>query len=371
MAYYSGLYNGLIYKHFAVSDSDGEPIIGAVGPTPEQGTGILGADAFIDDMVSRNKQDAIVAIFMVPQEFRNYEQPAYPKETPFLVERPDTLNGHIVRNKKLLTYPYNFACVDTGNDAKIYKYEYFQKRINPLGIQQSWLLMYGIVSPSPALVIVPENYNGTSSVLLEGAVNNNTESVIASDFPLCAFIIDAYKAWLAQRDGLDALSIMASAMSLGGAVASGNPVLMGQGIANFGSSIISTFLNSTKGSKTRGGSGGLAEVGARTKGVYLKQMCVNKNYAATIDSFFDRYGYACEKIKIPNRNVRESWTYCKTRDCAVHGTVPAEALEKIKNIYNKGITWWNKDKDVGNYGQSNNVLSAKVGSSEVGGANVG
>ena len=67
----------------------------------------------------------------------------------------------------------------------------------------------------------------------------------------------------------------------------------------------------------------------------------------------DRYGYACEEIKVPNRNVREHWTYCKTRDCNIVGSIPVESMSNIKKIYNKGITFWMQAANVGNYTLNN------------------
>ena len=126
-------------------------------------------------------------------------------------------------------------------------------------------------------------------------------------------------------------------------------------ISNFTSGLIDT-LSYNVSSKINGANGtsvdialGKRQIRAEIKGVTLPR-------ARQIDDFFDRYGYSCEEIKVPNRNVRENWTYCKTKDCNIIGSIPVDSMANIKNIYNNGITWWKAIGNVGNYSLSNNTL---------------
>ena len=68
------------------------------------------------------------------------------------------------------------------------------------------------------------------------------------------------------------------------------------------------------------------------------------------------YGYATKKIKVPNTNVRENWTYTKTKNCVVKSNAPADDVKKICSIYDKGITFWRNPANVGNYNLSNNPI---------------
>ena len=68
-----------------------------------------------------------------------------------------------------------------------------------------------------------------------------------------------------------------------------------------------------------------------------------------IDTFFDKYGYAINKIDTPSLNVRSKWTYLKTRDCTIEGSVPCVDMKLICAIFDKGITFWTNGDEVGRY----------------------
>ena len=83
-------------------------------------------------------------------------------------------------------------------------------------------------------------------------------------------------------------------------------------------------------------------------------MQVNYEKARALDDFFSRYGYECERVKVPNRNVRKRWTYTKTKSCVVKGNVPADDLERIAAIFDAGITFWTTNGDLGDYVMDDN-----------------
>ena len=349
MPYNSGLYSGLLYTGYPIT-------------TNNPGSQVISIDTWINSVISANKIDSIVSIFMMPSAFVSDLESGYitPKYLNFTSERTDAVDTYIPRNKKLLTYPFKFLCVDTLTDSHIYRYERSNQTSN--NRRAIKIKMICALNPNPEIVCAPVGYDfatATDGGTLDPDMPNFTESVSVSGFPQCAFAVDSYKAWLAQQGGYLGLAAgtMGSVGTLAGGLAMGSPMLGiagGMGIAN---TIRTSAIMATKGSKSRGVQGNAPMLGDRHLGAYFKQMSVNRQQAKIIDSFFDRFGYACERIKIPNRNVRASWTYCKTRDCALHGNVPAEALEKIKSIYDNGITWWNKNVDIGNYSLSNGVLT--------------
>lgn len=83
--------------------------------------------------------------------------------------------------------------------------------------------------------------------------------------------------------------------------------------------------------------------------------------AKVIDKYFDMFGYQVNEVKIPNirggGNIRPSWNYVKTGQCIIHsanGTgLPQEDENIIENVYNKGITFWNTNVQVGDYSANN------------------
>lgn len=327
MGYIGGLYSGIRYVAAALN-SQAE---------------INNLDSIINNLVSLGRENEIVSIFMMPKAF--YTTGGQPRYNSVSMSKPSTVDGYTPRNKKLLTYPYVFAGVDTGNDVKHYRYEYSN---------HATLLNFTLMSsmsPNPEIVVAPRQYNGSAGMKLDAI--NPTETVTCSGFPQCACIIDSYRAWIAQKAVSEGVSIAGLALTSAASFATGN--IAGAALSGLGAmqQVLSSINETMKGSKARGNQGTSTEVATRIKGIYFKQMNITAQYARTIDDFFDRYGYTTNRIKIPNRNSRPYWTYTKTRDCAIKGSIPTTDLAKIKEIYNNGITFWKDFSYVGNYSLNN------------------
>ena len=73
--------------------------------------------------------------------------------------------------------------------------------------------------------------------------------------------------------------------------------------------------------------------------------CVNINKAM--------FGYAVNQIEVPTFNSRPYWNYIKTKQLNVTGEMPNDALNTIKAIFNKGITWWKDINTMLDYSQNN------------------
>ena len=65
------------------------------------------------------------------------------------------------------------------------------------------------------------------------------------------------------------------------------------------------------------------------------------------------YGYATNRVKVPNTHVRAYWTYTKTIGCDIkpsaNGGLPTDAIKKICSIYDKGIRFWTSASAIGEY----------------------
>jgi hypothetical protein len=68
------------------------------------------------------------------------------------------------------------------------------------------------------------------------------------------------------------------------------------------------------------------------------------------------YGYKVNTVKIANTHCRESWNYIKTIDVNIKGDIPSEDMEKLKQIYNEGVTLWHSPSKYCNYSYSNNII---------------
>lgn len=354
---YSGMFSGLDLTHSTSSSS---------------------LITLLRDFTDNNKADAIVSLVQMPTKFFRSDQ--YTSNEDFSLQDPTSIaHGYVPRNKKLLTYPYNYLVVDCGNDSAIYRYEWFGQAS---GVSFN---IYGYTCPNPQIVLFPNGYNGTHDSVT-GEVNF-TEALVMEGFPQLPFSIDGYRAYLAQSsagsalNGLDdVIQTTNSREFVGGknGTPTGYERFMGKapisqtgavaslvnGIQNFltsntGIENVDTFTRSTHSAKHPNGSKGSFSAGYecafKIKNFYFKQMTVAPNYARLIDDFFDMFGYATNRIKIPNRTVRPHWNYVKTNGCDVVGNAPADDIRAVCKIYDNGITFWKNPSEVGNYSLNNSL----------------
>ena len=323
--YQGGLFSGVNY-------------IAGLIDTHEQVKALLD---YLDATVDANKQDSVISIFIMPNEF--YTTGEYPSVQVSKVQKNSSLHGYTPRNKKLLTYPYNYLSVDCGNNDAIYRYEWFND-----GDEDCKFELVGTVSCNPQIMLVPANYNGMANNSF-----NYVEKLVMADFPQVAWSIDAFRAWLAQEASTTALQGIASGASVAGGAMTGNPMAMAGGIIGLASTANSVILATNRPPQAKGTNSGTIDVASRTKDFYFRQMQVSAEYARVIDDYFDMYGYATGRLKVPNRSARPHWNYVKTNGCVLSGNSPADDVRKICGIYDNGITFWKNASEVGNYSLDN------------------
>ena len=90
---------------------------------------------------------------------------------------------------------------------------------------------------------------------------------------------------------------------------------------------------------------------------FFYKMSIKKEFAKLIDNYFDVYGYKVNEWKIPNLHSRSNWNYVKTIDAIIESNVvPDSALNKIKALFNNGITLWHNPVSFLDYTQPNNII---------------
>lgn len=345
----NGLYNGVRYVGFA---DDGA------------------ASAFLRGITEDNADNSVISVFMCPAELciENYDgtlpasfngtdinNPApFRKDTEIYFDPTEYFHGFVPNNMKLYTYPYIGIAVDTLSCATVYRWEWFLFN----KYEKATFGLLGAISPNSEFRVSPKYYQTSENKY------NYTESNFVTGFPQCAWAIDSYAAWLAQKSTAEYLNMGQTAVSgltgivgnlaqgnIGGALTSGvNAVFDLAGQHN------QQVLEQTRGDSPRGNIGGNVDTGARIKGIYYKKITITSEYAKQIDSFFDRFGYAVKQIKKPVRKNRKHYTYIKTSGCkitAMNRSMPLDVVKKIQNIYDNGITFWhysgNDNMIVGDY----------------------
>ena len=265
-----------------------------------------------------------------------------------LADGADLENEYTPRNKKLYTYPYNFMRVtDNKGNAKDYKYEMF-----PSGATVAFE-MTGDLSPTPSIIIAPVGYEYCFSNTSDERQNWD-EAFVLDNFPQCTWNSDAFVAWLAQTGiRLGGLAIGSAATAFGAGESAFRAV--DDSLTNsIGGVLASGGLAYLHGKDVRGRVNNSLSVAMNRFGAFAQNIRIRKDYARIIDDYFTMFGYACHKVKIPHRNVRDRWTYVKTRGCILaENSMPADDARKVCSIYNNGITFWTWYATVGDYTQDN------------------
>ena len=311
------------------------------------------------------------------------------------------------RNKKLLNSPFRKLIVTNNNGQNAeYNWELFETRYNNLS--RANFSCVNAFLPTPIAVTYPRYYRGKA----EDYENN----VTLDDFPKVNWSEDSFTKWWAQNKANFGISLatgaLTTALTIGTAGKAGS-LLAGQ-IANKGAEDLANFatanqmgfhyaagnykrsaLNSfereqnVKAGARRNmtisaamGANGIARtLGQVTTakatpdnaniqkntalinvltghfGFTYYDMAIAGEMAEIIDSYFDMYGYACHKVKVPNfigANRRPIWNYIKMQNAFIKSQtgdkgLPETAQTTIQGVFNNGITLWNDITQIGNY----------------------
>lgn len=368
------------------------------------------ANFYIQQINNEGRIDGVISITMIPD---TYQAGKIVENVTAIIpfnsssEEVDTTNriakkesstymfgGYTPKNKKLYNYPYRYVKVLNGRgSAGIYRWEF---NASDLGTgSAAWMYFQEFVGgyANPEILLVPYGYETISTSINPAHVLTTTGSMP------CSWTNDAYQAWKAQNANQIDYANTARALNLAKGVVStvtGTPMyqsnymdttynqLVGEwnAVASPGTQMsyqtnptaagnaATTLLNwygevkklqsierdheiLPPESQVVSSSGQLAFDAGITG--YTFQCCsIRKEYAQIIDNYFTKYGYACNKVKTPNLHTRTSFNYIKTVGCMLSGTAPADAMQAIRNVYNKGVTFWHTSlENVGNYSLSN------------------
>lgn len=313
----------------------------------------------------RDAGNAVVAIFVAPQDcftqawstspqgFEYNIKPSMTFNKSQTLSRPsDTILSYTPRNKKLLTYPYRFLqASNNAGQTTTYKWEDFTSSQDP-----EFKLRFCLSSGGSGRVF-PRGYKGLNDNLDEG--------INYPKLPVGSWQNDLFVNWMTQN----AINIP---MSIGSGVAD---ALIGVASAQATGKIDSAISGVTGGLKQIGGTleqiyehsleppqvGGNACNGDvnfaySMAGIFFKQMVIKPEFARIIDDFFDMFGYATHRVKVPNTSHRQNWWYTKTIDANITGNVPNDYMNQIKQAYNNGITFWRNPSNFLNYSVSNGIV---------------
>lgn len=306
-----------------------------------------------------------------------------------------------VVNNKLFTYPYMYLAVDSGSEAKTFKWELFNTPIT----DDARISFYGIISTDPAIVCIPAYYDGIN--------NNITQELIVKGFDQ----LSANTPAMADAIGLRGVTGQLLEVGLSAGLAFSNPNLAIAGKTNrvssqnsrsqgsrttyydnkstsmhsyegynkgasvytsddllakeraendiimkAGQDLLNIAESFTLSKRARGGSANY-DIATGFKEIYCLRMRIRNQFIEKIDKFFTAFGYAVNTIKVPQRMNRAKWSYVKTKGCIVEGELPSSDKVKIEEIFDNGIRFWNvmNGAVVGDY--SNPATNTPLGGS--------
>lgn len=337
------------------------------------------------------KRDAIVAIFLCPRACCLWDEAhgegTLADETFYvprdsmtsrslivpLVTRNTSLDGYVPHNNKLYCAPYNVLYVsnNAGGDC-VYQWELFNG--DPA------FEVRGAVEQGGAIMLTPQN-SKKSAALPSVTGDGWNEGLPAGKLPNLSWSSDYYLNWEAinganiqVQAGLTAakwaINVGSNLLNAGadGAEGYGSSgdranLLMGavestldlaSSVANIAQQIKEAEIvpPTAKGNVSTGSIGFSSGESKFT----FRKMSIRAEYARIIDSYFDAFGYQVNALKVPNLTGRANWNYIKTVGCNVIADIPQEDLNRIKRMFNTGLTLWHNPVTFLDYSQNNNIV---------------
>lgn len=315
--------------------------------------------ALFDSVIEayRGTPERIIGLFTVPPMFNHMATGAsandlvvgtgsiyYPSNNIY----GGTFDGYTPKNNKMYTYPFNKLKVQNSfAETKEYKFELF-------GYENNGSIKFTDVEvavPKPALILFPADYAGNQA--------NVEEAIAIGDYPEGAYTGDSFQMWLHHGFIQDVASVATAGVSAMLIPASSDTVGRNIGLRNLSSTTFNTIAHAMQAAMAPdplyGNLSSKAAYFSHPGGFTFKLKTERPVYsqAKMIDDYFTRFGYAQNRIMTVDTYTRTHWTYTKTMDCTIKGSVPADDMRKICDIFNAGITWWIHPEEIGNYNLDN------------------
>ena len=297
------------------------------------------------------KAEAVVGVYMIPKKIIKEDEDdgtlqfagqSKPVTYDISIEKQTTLDSYKPRNNKLLTFPYQYILnSNNAGSSNILQYELF-------GGNACNFEVAGIPTVGGSIKCVPKYYKGLERIQEEG--------IMLGKFPTLSWSQDLYTNWLTQNALNLNVGVATGGLSVLGGIGMAfvNPVV-GVGMIAGGIGSVYNVMqqvhqhsftpNSAKGNVN----GGDINTAYDMNKFYFYKMSIKSEYAKKIDAYLDAYGYKVNDYKTPYKNHRKRYWYTKTIDVNIDGNIPGNDMQKIKECYDKGITFWKNPSEIGVY----------------------
>lgn len=378
-AMFSGIFSGAKYKVFTSASE---------------------VDAFIDKAAALNAADAIVSVFMAPGAPAESDAPTYVNVNTGIDTTKEVFSNakgkqYKIKNKKLLNGQFTriMAMSDTGEQQiyypeNLYGGDVLKGRVAIIyGPEFEMFFRPDYILPSSNLssanyglgftqnLQCTWNGNGVLGKTIRNCVIGGAALLIGGAAIGAAGAAGAI-AGSAGGTGLavqgtsaiagigDAMAVQGGMMGAGRAIAgaaqssAGRAALMSYNIAD-NVPQIRRFVNMLAGGErnqkyTSGSSTATFAMGMH--GFDFRRQCADLDTLEKIDTFFDMFGYAVNKVKVPNTQTRQCWNYVQLDTPCIVGSVPVQGMNRIKQAFSDGIRLWHVD-EVGDYSKDNPITA--------------
>lgn len=388
----NGVYSGVPYFATEASRAGGELVNTIL-------TGLAASRELSERGYTIN--NLIAGIFMSPVKPQVSSSPEEKVGLNQVKVNVTALNSHTIRNKKLLTYPFQVIKVTSHSGGeKTYKPEL-------CGNEQFSYTVASSYQQKTQRMLIPFHYNNVADENYDECITfeQSVQCLWSADLFGAGLIVGGVKA-ISQivqagiiaataggaAGGMVAAETMAGAETAAAAGASetalvpaaGNGALstsvrkaaitpyQGAGISQGYQNTYTYFspngktitqLSDVAGSLFSGNKTAYVHEEGRQAGDYLGfglgrfgfdiyRYAPTPEILEQIDEFFDMFGYAVKRYKMPNLKTRAKFNYVKLVSPNITGSVPVGGMSIIKECFARGIRLWHIN-EIGEYGGSN------------------
>ena len=253
---------------------------------------------------------------------------------------------YVPRNNKLKTFPYRYFNITNNNGTTVtYHYEDFNGAPN--------FRQEGVFCVGCSTKLFPTNYKGMNSDDL-----TYEYGITGGKYPTISWNSDSYTNWLTQNAVNVGLGVANTVVNAGVGLATGNVVGAGMSFLGGVSSAVSEMYKASLMPDQARGDTNVGDINfSKNKVRYtVYHLSIKETYARIIDDYFDLFGYKTNRLKVPNVAHRQNWWYTKTVNANITGNVPNDEMNKIKQAYDNGLTFWRNPANFLNYSVSNGIV---------------
>lgn len=299
-----------------------------------------------------------------------------------------TVDGYTPRNAKLLYYPYTYCNLTDYNgshtelryefmdslsigikyrptltcQAYVYPYQYMGRH----GYDDGFPVMCGTRGSITSNTFT--NWLAQNGATIALTVAGVAVGLATGGASLSAAAANATEATALRSSGMTAFAGMAEKDAAIKSAA--GKAIIGSSVMSAGQTAANVYNASKQPNQAKGQTSADLAYAVGLQGVHAQRICVKAEIAQQIDAYFDKKGYAIERIEPVNITSRKSWNYVQTVDSAprsLNGAsgdeapftrgrgTPAAALDVIRRCFDSGITFWHTTTGFGDYSQDNSL----------------